>query len=323
MPENLTRDLLDDEDSRIRYSAALSLSQSIESGDSAAGKVVDVLAQAVTEEAVRAVLIIDGNPLAQRIADEASNVRGISASRSDTGRRGVIQFYDAPLYDVVFVSDSLNDYLAKDVIALIKGRNPKTKVVGIVTSDEGEEKLGDQIDSTIRPETGLTAELVLEAIESVSDEMDPARARAEGVAVAAASALHGLGERGFDTASAAGALAAQLDRELSVSVPAALALGHAGGTDLVPSLLAIAGNAETDVRLRTASAEALGGIYARTGAIEDAAFASLLAVASNADNNVQLRKAAAIALGKSDLTPVQRASLTATLATIAGVRAEM
>src|SRR5690606_6256869 len=121
----------------------------------AADQVVRVLAQAVGEEAQRAVLVIDANPLTQKAAREASAKRGVTVRTADTDKSGLSQFFAFPHYDVVVVSDRLDDPLT--VVNLVRQRSPKAKIVLLSKAEDAETTYEGKVDAVLAPEADLTA----------------------------------------------------------------------------------------------------------------------------------------------------------------------
>ncbi|MBK8974850.1 MAG: HEAT repeat domain-containing protein [Planctomycetes bacterium] len=312
------RALLDSPNARLRYKAALLLADKVQPGTELAGKIVEVLSQAVEEESIRAILVVDGNPMTQRVAREASVRPGFEIREASSGRAGVSSFYDFPNFDVVVVSEDLPDALPEDVIALVRQRNPNCKIVLLAKSDEGEERLGSKVDAVLRPEGALTGDALMESIDGVVEELSELRARADRIAKAAGATLHTLGVKGVDTAKAADRLVEQLARPDDVAAPAAIALGDAGSTQKhADALIAVIGDEARSVEMRTAAAQGLGGVLARLSGIESTDFEKLLAVAVDGTQDAELRQAVATSLGKAKLAPGSRARLAKALAAIA------
>lgn len=309
---------LDDVDARVRYAAALALSNANNGKDwPAASKVVGVLAQAVAEEAIRAVMVVDSNPVTQKVAREASTRRGISVAEATSGKGAIADFYSFPRYDVVVVSDTLNDVLPEDVISLIRERAPSTKVLLLTRSDESATRFEGKVDGVIKVEGQLAAaDLVAKAIE-VAGEIDPRRAGADKVAIAAAHTLVKLAREKVDVSAAAENLAAQLDREDAVAIPAATALGEGGTLAHVGKLAALVTGETASEGLKVAAAEAIGGIFTRADAVPDAVFDGLLVIARDEAKPLALRAAIVSSLGRGKLSPGARSQLAAALAIIA------
>ncbi len=316
-------ELLDSEDSHTRYAAALALTDKLDTADTAVlNKVVGVLADAVEEEAVRAVLVVDANPLTQRAAREASATRGVRIAEASTGKQAVADFYNFPAYDVVVVSEELSDTLPQDVIALVRQRSKDAKIVLLATSEDAEDRFEGKVDAILRPEGQLTKDELIAQVNDVVDELSADRASATDIAVAAGHALQGLGNAGIDTAPAADSLANQLNRDDAVAIPAAVALSTAGGAKHIDALVRVLANEGSSLELRTASAEGLGGIFSRTDAINPDTFNTLLAIAKDGSKDLELRQAVVTALGKGKLAPGLRAQLAAALSLIAGTEGD-
>jgi CheY-like chemotaxis protein len=309
---------LDDVDANVRYAAALALSQGNAGSEiPSAAKVVGVLAQAVAEEAIRSVLVVDANPVTQKVAREASARRGISVAEASSGKGAIADFYSFPRYDVVVVSDTLRDILPEDVISLIRSRAPATKVLLLTQSDESAARFEGKVDGVIKVEGSLAADALVAQANEVAGEIDARRAGANKVAIAAAHSIVKLAREKVNVMAAADSLAAQLDRDDAVAIPAATALGEGGTLEHVAKLAALVTGEAGSEGLRVAAAEAVGGILARSNAVPDAVFDGLLAIARNEEAPLALRSAIVSSLGRGKLAPGARSQLAAALAMVA------
>src|SRR5262249_57496889 len=100
---------LDSPDKRVRYAAAAALVKASNGVNvPAADKVVDALAQAVTEESVRMIQVIGGGSELQNAAREAGSHRGIDAWVDSTATGGMRRLLDNPGVDVVVINEIID-----------------------------------------------------------------------------------------------------------------------------------------------------------------------------------------------------------------------
>lgn len=317
-------DALDSDDAQLRYAAALSMAQQAggETPLPAADRVVSVLGNAVTEEAIRSILVVDGNPVTQAVAKEAGGRRGIAIHQATTGKEGVADFYSFPLFDVVVVSDTLRDPDTRTVANLIKERSPGVKVLLLASSEESASALGDAVDGVIAPEGDLTADVLIEQTTAAMDTLEARRARADKVAIAASDALYKVAKAGVSILPVADKLAAQLDRSDDVAVPAAIALGAGGTLEQADALVRALTREGASEELRTAAADALGDILDGSSSVPPAVLEALMNTAANAEAEIEVRQAAANALGRGTLDAGTRLKLVEVLKAIPEVSGE-
>ncbi len=311
---------LDSSDSRISYAAAMALVKASGGSNVPAGdKVVSLLASAVTEESIRMIQVIDNSSETRRAASEANTARGARIWVDASARDGMSSILNNPEVDVVVINEILPDRVPEDVIGLLK-RDPRTADVKVVVMakdvEKAKERFGDSVTAVIEgPVTGdsLTA-AVNSALEGVA--VEPRNARAEQVAAGASAALEAMASAKSGIGGALGSLAAQLDRADAVAVPAAKALGMAGGEAEVGALVAALGGGGS-LELKCAAAEAIGAILARTGAVPAGAIEGLGAVL-HSDADLKLRTACAVAIGKARISDADKARLLDSLRKVGG-----
>jgi hypothetical protein len=151
-----------------------------------------------------------------------------------------------PNIDFLVVSDILPDRLPQDVIGTVK-KDPRMAncKIAILCKDEeaAKARLGDGYTYIKAPLTGEALEAAAKA--ALDGVADPANARAEAYAAMASSSLAAMANGRSDIGGALAALAGQLYRADAVSVPAAKAIGLAGGEAALPALsAALAGGEE-------------------------------------------------------------------------------
>ena len=318
--------LLDHPDKRVRYASALAISRATNGAAvPMADKVVAALGNAVTEEAVRVVKVIDPSPDSPKIAREATaKKRDVWTESASTGLGGVNDLLNYPVVDVVVINESLTDTVPIGVVNAIR-QTPKlanAKIL-VVAKDPAKaaEMFGDKINGTIAGP--LTAENLLKAVDEALQGVDigASRARADEVAVGASNALSNLSVRRVDIAPALKNLAAQLNRGDSVARPAAVALGNGGGLAELEALIGTIKSEGASLDLKVDCANAIGKILGRSGEMPANLQTDLMSVvASNAD--ARLRGAIVTALGRGNLAPGESLKLIEALKVVPGAAAE-
>ncbi|MHC5062715.1 MAG: HEAT repeat domain-containing protein [Planctomycetota bacterium] len=297
-------------DNRIAYAAALAISKVGAGGPiPASNVVVRILAQAASEESLQLVKVIARGAQASAAA---GSQRGLAVDAVDTGKRAISQIYSFPNYDLVVVSDDLPDLHARDVVDLIRRRNPAIKILLLSKDEAAAETYGDSIDGILVGP--LTGDSLASKAKEVLADMDARRqTRADRISTAASTALYSLARSGADVVPAMGRLAAQLDRRDPVALPAAMAIGEGGDVGSIPSLLQVLSAQDSSLELKLACARATGRILGRAEQLPSGCFAALMAIATDPAQDQGLRSAVVTALGKGRLSPGNRLKLTEAL----------
>jgi len=231
----------------ISHSAAVALSNR---GQHSAS-VVQNLAAAVRLESKRIVHIIDGDSVRAYNMKMALADMGVSSIVSDDGASGLVSMHLASNVDAFVIADVLPDLYASRVSKSIKA-DPRFSDVSIYVLGEDE----------------LTA---IDVIDGFSD-LNSARQAYANMAAAAATALLRPAQAGT-AGSAVGSLVGALNRQDSVAVPSAMALGFAGASsDAADALLGVLADTGRSSEVRVASANALSNMFARTGVAADASY---------------------------------------------------
>lgn len=295
---------LDVDDRRIAYAAALALTSAAAGGAvPAAARVVDRLANAVTEEAIMTIKVIDVSPATERAVQDTAFRRGFRKSVSDSAVGAMDDLYASPDVDVVVINEILPDALPEAIIGLIRGdaRMANTKILVLAKdADAAAERFGDRINGTIAGP--LSAENLLAAVEAALADVEPGprRARANKMAVSASHALEQLAQSQVDVSAAIDNLVAQLNRADDVAIPAAVAIGAGGELGEVTALIGVLQSDAASLDLKVACAGAAGEIFSRAGGLDQVTVDALLAIVAS-DADMQLRAAVVGALGKSRL----------------------
>lgn len=294
-------------DKRIAYAAAEALAK-VSGGIDVPERerVLAVLAQAVAEEAVKTIQVIDPTNETAAAVSVASGNRGVAIDASGTRIDGMRKLLVNPNVDVVVVNEILPDGLPEDLIRNVKAdpRMANVRVLVIAKDVEAAQaRFGDLVHGVVQ--APLTGENLVAAVNTALEGVAPEarNVRAEGYAKNASEALLAMSAGKAGIASALPSLAAQLNRADAVAIPAAKALGHAGTQAQLDALIGAIGGGGS-LELKVAAAEAAGAVLARMPGCPDAVLASLRGVLSS-DADPKLRTAVALALGKAKLSAAQ------------------
>lgn len=313
---------LDSTDKRIRYAAAEALVRATGGADvPSADRVVAVLADAVAEESVRHIQVIGETEASKAAVAAASSVRGTALASEANAISGMRSLLINPNVDVVVIHEILPDRLPEDVIGNVKkdSRMANTRIVIVAKDvDAAKERFGDSVGYIQAPLTGENLiEAVNTALEGVSS---PSSARAEAYAQGAGAALVAMASKKAAIGGALANLALQLDRADAVSVPAAQAIGLAGGEAQLDALVgALTGAGSND--LKVAAANAIGEILGRSAGCPDSVLEALVGTVK-AGGEVNLRAAAASALSRAKVDVAKKSMLQKQLSKVAGTVSE-
>lgn len=300
---------LNSTDKRIKYAAAEALVRA--SGGANVpqqDQVVAVLADAVAEEAVRTIQVIAPSVEAASAVQASSSVRGFAVGASADAVDGMRSLMVNPNVDVVVINEILPDRQPETIIGNMK-KDPRLAGARIVIIakdvDAAKARFGEDVGVVQAP---LTGEALVAAVNTALEgSSSPANERAESYATKASNALLAIAEQKSSIDGALPNLSNQLNRGDAVAVPAARALGLAGGADQLSGLAAVVSGGGS-VDLKVAAATAIGNILARLDSCPDDVAAALVAVLGS-DADVGLRTAAAVALGKGKVSAEKRAEL--------------
>ncbi len=304
---------LNSSDKRVRYAAATALVKASNGvAVPAADKVVDALAQAVTEESVRVVQVIGNAEGLAQATKEAASQRGYAVACEANAIRGMQSLLVNPGTDVVVIQEILPDGLPEDMINNIKKdpRMANTKVIVVAKDAESATSRFEPFAGLVSVVAGpLTSESLVAAVNTAMEGVgaEPQNVRAEGYATQASNALLAMAAGKCSITGALGSLDRQLDRGDSVAVPAAKALGLNGAEGNLAALVA-ALKGSGSVELKVASAESIGDILGRAATCSDD-IAQALADVLGSDAGMQIRLAVAGAVGKAKLDAARRAQL--------------
>ncbi len=297
--------LLGSSDKRLRYKAALTAA-----GPTAPANVVETLGQAMSEDAVRHVLVVSQDVPELNAWVAGLTARDVFVTGANSGGEALARAKTAPAKDAIIVRASVKDVAVDHMIANLSRdvRSKDTPV--IVVADEADVArlqalLGDKVLAVVpAPATAAVLKPSLDAAFEKA-KLNDERMDAEMFAAFAAQALAQM-----DAASLAPAETALVDaigREDAVQVPALVAIAKLGPEGAEAPLVKLIGDASASPAARVGATNALGGVLAKhpahPGSIE--ALAAQMKSASG-----EMRSAAASSLGSAlSLTSEQRAKL--------------
>lgn len=283
-------------DATLRGEAALALAAIAgATGSDAGSATVAALAEAAGRDVLRVAAIVDGN--AERAGTVLSGLtaQGVMVDHRSSGIEGIVLVRRMPVVDMILVGDRVNGLTTDQVLADIARQDHLADVpVFLVSGDEDfADAMSDRVAGVISDAGDLSA---LE--EAMNAALDGDRAQADALGARAAAALMALAGAGnTDCSAAAGSLASTLAfRADAVTVPAMGALMRCGSWENGEALMAVLADSGRSDDARVAAAHAIGGIAARSGAV-DAAMGALASAAGDAGNSAAVRGAAARAIG--------------------------
>lgn len=296
--------LLNSDDKRLRYRAALSLSATDRSS-----RVVEVLADALSESAVRQILVVADDPAELNRLVSMLRTRDAYAVGATTGAMGLIRAKTTPVKDVVLVSSSISDMPLDRFVGNLRRDARSADVPVIVMASEGEvarieDVLGSDVVAVV-PGT-ITMPVLKPSLDAAFEaaELNDQRMQAEQFSKQAAEALAAMDSGALVPATEA--LLMAIGRDDAVQVPALTALAKVGPAAAEGPALAVFMDTSASTEARVAAAGALGGSLARHGASLDTLMALKAALSSD---EAALRSAAARALGRATLAADERTEL--------------
>jgi hypothetical protein len=309
---------LESTNKQVSYAAAAALVRA--SGGvniPASERVVALLAEAVSEESIRSIQIIDPSKETGAAVKAANDVRNNRVALEATLVGGTRVVLNGPV-DVLVINEIVPDGLPEDLIGNVRkdARMAHTKIVIIAKDVEAAKtRFGDTVQGVVA--APLTGEALVTEVNRVLEGVaSPGGARAEGFATHASEALLVIAAKKGAIGGALESLTAQLNRSDAVAVPAAKALGMGGTTAQLDALVGAMEKGSPEVK--KAAAEAIGNVLARGEACPEMVAKALEKVLTTADADVALRTAAATALGKAKLDPKAAGEVQQKLRRIAG-----
>lgn len=276
--------------------------------EAASAETVAALTTAAGHEVLRIGAIIGGDEASGRALAAKLEQHGYSASFWPTGGRGLASLRSLPGVDLIVVSETnLGDLTARQVINDLR-RDPRTSKTPIyvkVGSAEAEAGAFGDVNGLIGPSDDIAATAEAAAKEPLNRD----RQEALMLAARAAATMHALAAGKSEVGGAAEAMAATLaDRPDEVVVPALGALQFIGAGAQVERIAAVLSNTERSEAARVAAAEALAGVFSRSGTT-DAGILRVLQDVAQKDGSFAVRAATAGALGRLNLDKNVRVEL--------------
>ena len=302
---NLSRALAMSSAGAVRGEAAVALASIAQRTHTAApADAVVALSEAAARKVMRIGAIIDSDRArSDRLARQLGS-QGMFVNAYHSGGRGIAGVRSIPHVDVLLVADGLSDLTFAQVVEELK-LDPRTQNIPVlaVSSDGDDSVFGDQIEGVVSSGDASAVEAAL------SGSLGADRQKANQLGARAAAALAALAAGGnTDVSAAADELVSALaHRPEAVTIPALGTLAYIGGPQHTGAIVSVLQESDSDA-LRLAAAEALAGIFARSGQVDSVLLGQVRDIATS-DSSGAVRAAAAGALGHLDLTPAMRVEL--------------
>ncbi len=297
--------LIGSSDKRLRYKAAIT-----SAGKTAAPSVVETLGQAMSEDAVRHVLVVSQDVPELNAWVAGLKARDVFVTGASSGGEALVRAKTAPMKDAIIVRANIRDVAVDHMIANLT-RDVRTKDTPvIVVADEADVArltalFGSKVLAVVpAPATAAVLKPSLDAAfakAALNDE----RMDAEQFAAFAAQALAQMDAASL--APAEGALVNAIGREDAVQIPALIAIAKLGPEGAEAPLVKMIADPATSAAARTAGTHALGGVLAK----HPAHAGTIDALAKQFKGSTgELRSAAASALGSAvSLSTEERSKL--------------
>jgi HEAT repeat protein len=279
----------------VRYEAAFALAGT---GDTSE-PVVKALGEALGEDAMRTVLVVDDKSESRNAMTSALRGAGYTVITADSGGLGFARARTLPPKDVIVVRAGMSDVGIDQFVYDSDFRTAGASFV-LVTDAAGLEGLKALYDGKGKVKAfvsdPVTADALLEAVKATLPDLNYERAQAMAAAERAAGTL------GHVPAASLAPISGDLVKALSRSEEPVLlgvlkAVGHSGASDAAPATAALLADTGKSEAIRVAAADALAGIFSKstTPPAEDVMKAVKDAAAGDASMPVRL--AASRALG--------------------------
>ncbi|MFT5285315.1 MAG: hypothetical protein ACI8TQ_001477 [Planctomycetota bacterium] len=300
----------------VSSEAALALGNiALRTGQAAEADAIEALANAAGRSIMRVVGIIDSDE--QRVSvltNELQDGHGALVYPWSSASVGLAAVRRSPGFDLLIVSDQPEGLTAFQVLSDLKSDPRLTNTALLVVSEDADrasELFGELAQ-------GVVTTSDLSALgEALSGEMSGDRARAMELAIRSAETLAALsGDGASNLSQSQASLADALDGDDAVVGSVLVALGRCGDGAVVEAVMAVLTNDERTEALRVNAANALAGIFGRTGSAGEDTIAMIIEVATSAGGG-ELSLASAGALGQLPLDDATRAELLSGLRTAA------
>ncbi|MBI4881970.1 MAG: hypothetical protein HY812_20275 [Planctomycetes bacterium] len=286
--------LINSEDKRLRYKSALALA-----GSQATEEVVSTLASALSESAVRQILVVDAD------RDELNGLVALLTGRDSfaigatSGAQGLVRAKAQPFKDAIIVRSSLKDVPADQFVENLS-RDVRTQGVPVILVAEESEMervqalLGSKVQAVVP--APITLAVIKPALDAAFEQakLNDERMEAEQFSRLAAEALASLDAAAL--APVAPALVGALGRADEIQIPVLGALAKVGAGEAQGKVASLFADGGASPEARVAAAQALAGILEQNDA-QPATMSALLAALAGED--APLRSAAARVIGKA------------------------
>ena len=294
----------------VQGEAAVALGRiAYRSRQAASAEAVTALTTFASKEILRIGAIIGGDEASGRALASRLSELGYHTNWWSTGARGLVSLRSLPGVDLVVVNETLSDLTPRQVVNELRRdpRHSRTRI--LVKSDSPDadaSSFGDNVNGVIAPGADLAGATEAGAGESMNRD----REEALQLAGRAAETLFLLSSGGLtDVSGATEALAGTLEnRPDEVVLPALGVLHFTGGPQHVERIASVLANAERSESVRTRAADALAGIFARSGSADSGVIRMLQEVAQT-EGSFAVRGATASALGRLNLEKDVRVEL--------------
>jgi len=291
----------------VASEAALALGHiALRTGAAVETDAVEGLARSAGREIMQVAGVIDDNEQRVNVLRNELEGRGVLVRAWSSAAVGLAAVRRSPGFDVLIITDRPSDLTAHQVFGDLREdpRMANTQLLVVADdADEASELYGDWTSGV------LTTSDLSALDDALAGEMTGDRARAKELAVRSAKLLAALSaSSGAELMKTQARLAAALSGSEEVLVPLLTALGRCGDGTVVEAVTAVLTDSDHSEEARVAAADALTGIFTRTGSAGADTTAAILETARNADS-AKIRMAAATTLGRLELDAETRAGI--------------
>ncbi|RME82878.1 MAG: hypothetical protein D6785_07375 [Planctomycetota bacterium] len=305
-------DALSYDDKRVRYAAAEALARLNPKEDFyGSEKVVEVLAQAVSEIAPRTVLIIANSPQVRNTFKDLLIKLNYEPFTAPTGKSGIFRALSVPTWDLIMISDYLPDLRAYEIINKLKN-DYRTKHIPIFVLAKAKLRRRTEIQYQGRAEKVISMKATQVYLQSVLNDLfgteeykNDIKGRTVLVAKKAAEALASIPVRDtiLQPQNAISALVKILPKQPpEVKLPIMKAMANLKDPQALPVLLATFDrNNNNPEEVRIGACFAIGEILKSMAEITQETYLALKGALQESSYKINL--AAARAFGKVPLDP--------------------
>jgi HEAT repeat protein len=282
-------------DKLVRYAGAFAAIQSgIVDRD-----VVYTAANALGENAVKQVLVIDDNAETNNALLTGLNGAGFFAVGARSGAVGLARAKDFPPKDLVIVRANLKDMTVDAIVyEMASGMSADTPILLLASADaiDGLKTLWEGKVAGFLSGSGIAGGNFLATVNDAAADLNDSRKNSLALATKAAESLALL--NGAILQDVREDLIRALQRDDSVRIPALAGLAKIGDRNALEAVAQIYTDTSAAVEVRVAAAKALGAIFKAGDVVPDGDLSEALKAALTSDD-ASLRMASAEALGKA------------------------